>query len=121
MYCGIDRNAVDSSPLHICLPKDDRATSTAGVKFDIDSVTGFPRNLSIAKQGIRRNSTQMPVSARRSSLHLDHRRVFYVNSEGCSRSPHKPVHHIPQDTFRRLVGFEDVYLYLLFPRFYREE
>ena len=31
-----------------------------------------------------------------------------------------PVYEIPHYTLGRLVGFEDVSLYLLFPRLYRE-
>ncbi|KIX10722.1 uncharacterized protein Z518_01806 [Rhinocladiella mackenziei CBS 650.93] len=58
-------------PPHLCLEADERVSGSAGVHFDIDSVTGFPSNLAVAKAGIRWHPTQMPISDLRSSLHLD--------------------------------------------------
>src|SRR3954464_5567953 len=119
LYCGLGKE--DVSPVHICLEADDRATVTAEVTFDIDSVLGFPSSLGVAKQGIRWNPTQMAVSDLRSDLHLDSRLAHYVDSHGHAHSVRKPLHQLPHYTFGRLVGFEDVSLYLFFPHLYREE
>lgn len=121
VYCGFNGDGPDSTPVNICLSKGDQPTITAGVKFDIDSITGFPSSLAVAKQGVRWNPTQLPVSDLQSNLHLDPQRVFFTDGEGRLRSIHKPIHHIPHYTFGRLIGLEDVSLYLLFPRLYREE
>ena len=43
----------DISPVHICLEADDRATVTAKVTFNINSILSFPSSLGVAKQGIR--------------------------------------------------------------------
>ncbi|OBS16495.1 hypothetical protein FPOA_12867 [Fusarium poae] len=67
VYCGLGSGG--QAP-HICLNEDERITHVAGVSFDVESVTGFPSNLSIAKQGIRWSPTQMPVSDLQSDLHL---------------------------------------------------
>ena len=88
--------------------------------FDIDSITGYATSLGIAKGGIRWNVMQMPVSNLQSSLHLRRRQVHYFDSHGHAHSVMKPVHELPHYTLGRLVGFEDVSLYLLFPRLYRE-
>ncbi|KAH7471845.1 hypothetical protein FOMA001_g13281 [Fusarium oxysporum f. sp. matthiolae] len=118
VYCGLGSGG--QAP-HICLNEDERITHVAGVSFDVDSVTGFPSNLAIAKQGIRWSPTQMPVSDLQSDLHLCPRTVQYLDMVGNQRRVHRPVHQIPHYTFGRLIGFEDVSLYLLFPNLYREE
>ncbi|KAF5697726.1 AT hook DNA-binding motif, partial [Fusarium mundagurra] len=118
VYCGLGSGG--QAP-HICLNEDERITHVAGVSFDVDSVTGFPSNLAIAKQGIRWSPTQMPVSDLQSDLHLCPRPVQYLDMVGNQRRVHHPVHQIPHYTFGRLIGFEDVSLYLLFPNLYREE
>ncbi|EXK77993.1 hypothetical protein FOQG_17322 [Fusarium oxysporum f. sp. raphani 54005] len=118
VYCGLGSGG--QAP-HICLSEDERITHVAGVSFDVDSVTGFPSNLAIAKQGIRWSPTQMPVSDLQSDLHLCPRPVQYLDMVGNQRRVYRPVHQIPHYTFGRLIGFEDVSLYLLFPNLYREE
>jgi hypothetical protein len=90
------------------------------VIFDVDSITGFCPSLGIAKGGIRWNIMQMPVSDLQSGLHLTRRRVQFFDSHGHFHSIRRPVHEIPHYTLGRLIGFEDVSLYLLFPRLYRE-
>lgn len=111
----------DISPVHICLEADDRATVTAKVTFNINSILSFPSSLGVAKQGIRQNPTQIAVSDLRSDLHLNSRLAHYVNSHGHAHSVRKPLHQLPHYTFRQLVGFKDVSLYLFFPHLYQEE
>ncbi|KAI8676082.1 hypothetical protein NCS56_00495100 [Fusarium sp. Ph1] len=118
IYCGL--GSENQAP-HICLNQDERVTHVAGIGFDVDSITGFPSNLAVAKQGIRWFPTQMPVSDLQSDLHLRQRQVHYFDTAGNQRQVNRPVHQIPHYTFGRLVGFEDVSLYLLFPHLYREE
>ncbi|KAH7243997.1 hypothetical protein MRS44_016941 [Fusarium solani] len=118
IYCGI--RSGNQAP-HICLNRDERITHVAGVGFDVDSITGFPSNLAVAKQGIRWFTTQMPVPDLQSDLHLRQRQVHYFDTTGNQRQVNRPVHQIPHYTFGRLIGFEDVSLYLLFPHLYREE
>ncbi|RSL80950.1 hypothetical protein CEP52_017299 [Fusarium oligoseptatum] len=93
-FCGLDSRA--EIP-HICLDEDERVSNNAGVTFDVDSVVAFPSNLAIAK------------------------RVTYLDANGKQHQVHRPVHQIPHYTFGRVVGFEDISLYLLFPNLYREE
>ena len=121
IYCGSAEEDPTSTPVHICLEAGDRPTMAAGVTFDVDSITGFPASLGIGKQGIRWHPTQMPVSDLQLGLHLNTRRVHYLDSHGHAHSVRKPIHQLPHYTFGRLVGFEDISLYLLFPHLYREE
>jgi hypothetical protein len=120
-FSGIHPRDPTEEPAHICLRKDQTPCQTGRIKFDVDSITGFCSSLGVAQGGIRWNWTQMPVSDLKSSLHLAKRRVQYSDSHGHLHSVLRPVHEIPHYTLGRLVGFEDVSLYLLFPRLYREE
>ncbi|RSL82713.1 hypothetical protein CEP52_016900, partial [Fusarium oligoseptatum] len=117
-FCGIDSRA--EIP-HICLDEDERVSSDAGVTFDVDSVLAFPSNLAVAKRGIRWSPTRMTVSDLQSDLHLRSIPVTYLDGSGKQHQVHRPVHQIPHYTFGRVVGFEDISLYLLFPNLYREE
>ncbi|SPJ73915.1 uncharacterized protein FTOL_03645 [Fusarium torulosum] len=118
IYCGV--RSGDQAP-HICLTQDEQITHVAKVQFDVDSVTGFPNSLAVAKQGIRWFPTQMPVSDLQSDLHLCKRQVQYFDATGFERQVKRPVHQIPHYTLGRLIGFQDVSLYLLSPHLYREE
>ncbi|RBR24094.1 uncharacterized protein FIESC28_03093 [Fusarium coffeatum] len=118
IYCGIDSR--DKVP-YVYLDEDERVTDNAGITFDIDSVVAFPSNIAVAKQGIHWSPTQMAVSDLQSDLHLQSIPVTYTDTSGKQHQVHRPVHHIPHYTFGRLIGFEDISLYLLFPKLYREE
>ncbi|KAH7114164.1 hypothetical protein B0J13DRAFT_630962 [Dactylonectria estremocensis] len=117
-FCGLGSRA--EIP-HICLDEDERVSNDAGVTFDVDSVVAFPSNLAVAKQGIRWSPTRMTVSDLQSDLHLRSIPVTYLDANGKQHQVHRPVHQIPHYTFGRVVGFEDISLYLLFPNLYREE
>ncbi|KAF9882990.1 hypothetical protein FE257_004360 [Aspergillus nanangensis] len=46
--------------------------------------------------------------------------VQYLDSNGRAHRVHRPLYQVPHYTFGRLIGFEDISMYLLFPRLYRE-
>ncbi|KAH6955949.1 hypothetical protein BKA56DRAFT_663112 [Ilyonectria sp. MPI-CAGE-AT-0026] len=106
---------------HICLDEDERVSNDAGVTFDVDSIIAFPSNLAVAKRGIRWSPTRMTVSDLQSDLHLQSIPVTHFDTNGRQHQVHRPVHQIPHYTFGRVVGFEDISLYFLFPSLYREE
>ncbi|KAE8858055.1 hypothetical protein PTNB73_09303 [Pyrenophora teres f. teres] len=119
LYCRFDKDNVVPTP--ICLEADDHANMAAEVTFDIDSVLGFLNSLAVAKQGVRWNSTQITVTDLQSGLHLKTRLAHYVDSHGHAHSVRKPLHQLPHYTFGRLVGFEDISLYIFFLYLYQEE
>jgi hypothetical protein len=121
IYTGIHSATPNAHPVHLCLAADHKPERPTAVTFDIDSIVGFTHSLAVAKLRVRWNSTQMPVSGLRSGLHLDPLPIHYIRSNGRAHHVQRPVHKIPHYTFRRLVGFEDISLYFLFPRLYREE
>ena len=121
IYSGLASENESNSMPHICLAADERRNDVAGISFDVDSVTGISSSIAVAKQGIRWHPTQMPVSDLRSSLHLRSREVHFLDEAGRAHTVHRPIHQIPHYTFGRLVGFEDISLYLLFPHLYRED
>ncbi|PNP55221.1 hypothetical protein FNYG_15524 [Fusarium nygamai] len=118
IFCGVDSR--EEVP-YICLDEDERVSDGAGVSFDIDSVVAFPSNLAVAKKGIHWSPTRMTVSDLQSDLHLRSIPVTFVGTNGKQHQVHRPVHQIPHYTFGRVIGFEDISLYLLFPNLYREE
>jgi hypothetical protein len=120
VFSGIHPDDPEERPAHICLQEEDIPCQTARVSFDIDSITAFCYSLGVAKGGIRWNFIQMPVSDLQSGLHLARRRVQFFDSHGHFHSIRIPVNEFPHYTAGRLIGFEDVSLYFLFPRLYRE-
>ncbi|EWZ79008.1 hypothetical protein FOWG_16786 [Fusarium oxysporum f. sp. lycopersici MN25] len=118
LFCGIDSR--EEVP-YICLDEDERVSDGAGATFDIDSVVAFPSNLAAANKGIHWSPTQMTVSDLQSDLHLRSIPVTFLDTNGKQHQVHRPVHQIPHYTFGRVIGFEDISLYLLFPNLYLEE
>jgi hypothetical protein len=106
---------------YVYLDEGERVTDNAGITFDVDSVVAIPSNLAVAKQEIHWSPTQMAVSDLQSDLHLQSIPVTYTDADGKPHQVYRPVHHIPHCTFGRLIGFEDISLYLLFSNLYREE
>jgi hypothetical protein len=92
------------------------------ITFDIDSAGGHATSLAVARQGIHWNPVPAPVvSNLKSSLHLTPLPISYVDREGKTRRRRCPIHKIPHMQFGRLVGFEDVALYVIFPRLYQPQ
>ncbi|KNG80479.1 hypothetical protein ANOM_011853 [Aspergillus nomiae NRRL 13137] len=88
----------------------ERSDTVTEVTFDINSIVGFASSLTVAKQGVRWNPTQMAVSDLQSSLHLDPLPVQYLDPQGRSHGALRAVHETPHYTFGRLTGFEDISL-----------
>jgi hypothetical protein len=128
-------------PRQICLhcSQSSQVTAAATVMFDIDSIMGFTSSLSFAKQGIRFNLSPQVVSNLSTDLHLaltipssdsngggnardeDDDDNDDDNDDGDNEDRHScqiPLHHIPHYQLGRLVGHEDVVLYLFFPRLF---
>lgn len=120
VYTGLPCEDSSVQPPHLCLEAEGPVADTVGWTFDIDSTVGFPSSLAVAKRGVRWHPSQAPISDLRSSLHLRPRSVFVFDEAGREHHVHRPVHEIPHYTFGRLVGFEDVSLYFLFPHLYRD-
>jgi hypothetical protein len=119
-FSGINPDREEEGPGHICLQEDETPCRMPRAALDIDSITGFCSSLAVAKGGLRWNSMQMPVSDLQSGLHLAKLRVYYSDSHGHRHSILVPINEAPHYTAGRLVMFEDVSVYFLFPRLYRE-
>lgn len=85
------------------------------ITYDIDSIMCFAPSLAVAKQGIRFNLTPHVVSNLESDIHL----TFPIPS-GSGRMRQVPLHMIPHYLFGRLVGQEDVMVYLFFPHLHEQ-
>ena len=114
-YCGPD----DEPPV-ICLAHERTKSRKPIISFDIDSVIGFPSSLAVARQGLKLFLTP------KSNTDLGNVRVGlkvqYLDDDGNLRGRHNtPVHKIPNYCIGRLCGFEDLMLYVLFPRMYQDK
>jgi hypothetical protein len=85
------------------------------VLFDIDSIMGFASSLAVAKQGIKVNLAPHMIYNLSADIHL----TLPVEIDGKERRV--PLHEVPHYQFGRLVGKEDVTLYLFFPRLYSHD
>ena len=119
-FSGINPAYTEEGPEHICLQEDETPCRMPRAALDIDSITGFCSSLAVAKGGLRWNFMQMPVSDLQSGLHLAKLRVYYSDSHGHRHSILVPINEAPHYTAGRLVMFEDVSVYFLFPWLYRE-
>ncbi|KIX00080.1 uncharacterized protein Z518_10217 [Rhinocladiella mackenziei CBS 650.93] len=57
MFSGLVSDDSVHEPPHLCLEADERVSSSAGIHFDEDNVTGFSSDLAVAKAGIRWHPT----------------------------------------------------------------
>ncbi|KAH7337345.1 hypothetical protein BKA66DRAFT_555306 [Pyrenochaeta sp. MPI-SDFR-AT-0127] len=87
---------------------------TVDVAVKLADIMGFTRTLAVAKQGIRFNVTPHIISNLDSDIHLT---LLTPTSNG--RTRRVPLHMVPHYQFGRLVGYEDVTLYLFFPYLYK--
>ncbi|KAL2812457.1 hypothetical protein BDW59DRAFT_155254 [Aspergillus cavernicola] len=94
VYNRILSDSGSTKLIHVCLQAKSEQQPPSSVMFDIDSII---------------------------SLYLSPIPVSYFDHHGHAHTVRRPVHQVPHYTFGRVVGFEDISLYLLFPRLYREE
>jgi hypothetical protein len=83
------------------------------ITHDVDSIMRFARTLAVAKQGIRFNVTPYIISSLDSDIHLT-----LLTPTSNDRTRRIPLHMVPHYQFGRVVGYEDVTLYLFFPYLY---
>ncbi|KAJ6047283.1 uncharacterized protein N7446_012117 [Penicillium canescens] len=108
LFCGICNDHV--TPPVVLLADEEEQLMPPDVSFDTDSVTAFVGNLAAARQGIRWQPVQRPVSDLQSSLHLDPLPVEYTDRHsGCIRRTHMPVHKIKHYTLGRVVALQEGY------------
>ncbi|KAJ5102460.1 hypothetical protein N7532_002989 [Penicillium argentinense] len=114
LFCGIGND--QETPPVVLITDEEKELLPRDIMFDTDSVTAFIGSLAAARQGIRWQPVQRPVSDLQSSLHLDPLPVEYTDRRsGRSRRTHMPVHKIKHYTLGRVVGMEDASIYVLFP------
>lgn len=110
-------DAQESDRLHVCLHaseiNDPRQIPKA--EFDIDSIMGFPTSLAFAKKGVKMNPAPHMIYNLASDVHL----TLPVDVNGKPRRV--PLHKIPHYLFGRVVGFDDLSLYVFFPRLFNPD
>ena len=114
-FLGTTAEEVET-PIKVCMQcscAESPSNAIPAVTYDVDSIMGFARTLAVAKQGIRFNVTPHVIANLDSDVHLT---VSIPTSAG--RTRRVPLHMVPHYQFGRLVGYEDVTLYLFFPYLY---
>jgi hypothetical protein len=102
-------------PRTICLEHDRTKGRPAELTFDIDSIVALPSCLSCAKRGIK-----LEIVPKRNTTLSNCRvgiTVRYTEENGTLQTRHNvPVHKVPNVLLGRVAGFEDMAIYVLFPR-----
>jgi hypothetical protein len=114
-FLGTTAEEVET-PMTVCMQCScaERPSDAApAITYDVDSIMGFARTLAVAKQGIRFNVTPHVISNLDSDIHLT---LLTPTSNGQTRRV--ALHTVPHYQFGRVVGYEDVTLYLFFPHLY---
>lgn len=86
--------------------------------IDIDSAGGLASSLAVARAGFNWKAGRAAVSNLQSSLHLSQIPVSYEEA-GKIKHTMRPIHQIPHLPFGNLVGFQEIEVYVLFPRLYQ--
>ena len=104
-------------PAEVCIhcSHQEQPSVLPTVEYDIDSIMGFARSLAVAKQGIRLNLTPQVVSNLATNIHL----TFPVAGQP-GQTQQVPLHTIPHYLLGRLIGYDDISIFLFFPRLYKQ-
>jgi hypothetical protein len=113
---GPDRSQTRDS---LCLECSCIQPGSAEVTFDIDSFLGFAQDLAFARQGIDINLFPRFHTNIQNSLHLYYT-VYHDSGQG-ERPVRVKLQNVPHYCFGRVLGHEDITLYLFFPRMYIPE
>ena len=101
---------------HLCLRCSQVETSSAEISFDIDSLVGFADSLAFARQGLTITLSPRFHSNIRTDLHIQ--MTAWRDSPQGPKAVQVPLHHVPHYCLGRVVGREDITVYLFFPRMY---
>ena len=83
------------------------------VAYDVDSLLAFPTGLGFAKSGIKYTPAPHMIQNITADLYV---RIEHERTEGDQvRRSTLSIHQIPHLCLGRLVGFEDIMVFLLFP------
>jgi hypothetical protein len=126
MYCGIPiqqpqtpqpgQPAQRPRPMNVCMHKEETLSVEPQVAFDIDSFLGFASSLAMARQGLFYQPAAQMRQNMSTDVHIE-TRVFEDNSdvEQPSRSHLAMLKDIPHFLLGRVVGAQEITVYILFP------
>ena len=103
----------------LCLRCSQVEETSGRVNFDIDSFVGFARSLAVARQGITVNLFPRFYKNFQSSQHL-FAVVHYDFGRG-ERAIKVPLHKVPMIYLGRVIGRDDIEIYVLFERMYHPD
>src|SRR5579871_1808981 len=99
--------------INVCLACSEQRHRPQRIRFDIDSVIGFASSLAFARRGVKINFAPQFHENLQTSVHLTH--VVQYDSGRGPRPIHVKLHEIPHYCFGRVIGQEDMAIYILFP------
>lgn len=101
---------------HLCLRCSQVEAPSAEISFDIDSLLGFADSLAFARQGLTITLSPRFHYNIQTDLHI--RMTAWRDSPRGLTAVQVPLHHVPHYCLGRVVGHEDITVYLFFPRMY---
>jgi hypothetical protein len=102
--------------IHVCLHSSEQRRQPTRARFDIDSMVGFAGSLAFAKHGIRLDLAPQFINNFQTNLHL-----YYPVTQHTARGPKQvqaPLQDITHYRLGRVIGQEDIDVYVLFPADY---
>ena len=103
-------------PNHLCLACSQTEQRSMAVRFDIDSVLGFAQSLAFAREGLDINFFPRFHTNIQNDLHT-YTTLSYDFGKG-EKLIQRKIHQVPHYRLGRLLGREDITVYILFPRMY---
>jgi hypothetical protein len=109
----------DEHAPYICVSCSQSKAGSSVIRFDIDSFLGFTHSLAVACQGIDINLFPRFHTNIRTDLHL-YTKVFYDFGKG-EKAIRVKLQKVPHYCLGRILGHEDISLYIFFPRMYEPD
>ena len=103
----------------MCLTCSEIELDLAQASFDINSFLGFAQDLAFARQGLDVNLFPRFYTNIQNDLYL-YTTVHYDYRRG-ERPVRVKLHQVPHYCFGRVLGHEDITLYIFFPRMFALE
>jgi hypothetical protein len=104
---------------NICVSCSEIIPGPSAIRFDIDSFLGFTHSLAVARQGIDINLFPRFHTNIRTDLHL-YTKAYYDFGKG-EKAIRVKLQKVPHYCLGRILGHEDITLYIFFPRMYEPD
>ena len=126
MFCGMSRRPDGSRrPRQICLHAEETQAVEAVIAFDVDSLMGFGSSLKLARKGLVYQPAPQSRQNMKTDVHIKMQaggQPLENTNNAQQQRPHAALlRDIPHFQIGRLVGAEEITLYVMFPHLYQDK